>query len=425
MALNKLDNRQFLYGCLGIALVVRLCIMPFFAHVDLFSEYRRVLFALEHGHLLDNSHRILVYYIEIAFAWLSTWFIPVEAALFHLPDPTQSTASLNDYRYFLNDPYVYRYLFFFKLPYLLFDLATALLIWRFIDNPTGKRIALLLWLFNPLTIFATYIFGRFEVISLFFLCLTAYQLKQHKVLLAALTFGVSLWCREINLLFLPILLIAVIDPKDSVLRNALIIGICLAIILSLMLLPDTLLPALGGNLQLFLDPATARSTESLNKLLSLGYHWFYPVVIGLLAVVIYTWESLHLEHAERFVVGSGLMLLVYFAFNVHSIQYAAWLMIFPVLAISYNSKVVIPFVGLWLAWLVLWLLKTDGGVFTLFLAAPLSIDFMSMGQFPRYFNQHIATPELTLGQAIAIMRSVFATVLAFLAYRLIVRRAPQ
>lgn len=421
MLLSKLDNRQFLFGFLGLAIIVRLCLMPFFAHVDLFSEYRRVMFAIENGHLLDNSHRVLIYYIEIVSAWFGTWFIPVDYTLFHLTDPSQSTSSISDYRYFLNDPYVYRYLFFFKLPYLIFDVATAVVIWRFIDNPALKRIALLLWLFNPLTLFATYIFGRFEVISLFFLCVTAYQLKQHRLLLASVLFGLSLWCREINLLFLPVFLIALIDAKDAWFRNAIVVALGAAIVLVIMMLPDALLSAVGGNLELFLDPNTARSTETLNKLLQLGYYWFYPVVIGLFGVLIYTWECLQQEQAERFVIGSALLLAVYFAFNVHSIHYTAWLMIFPILAINYNAKMVTPMIALWGAWLVLWLLKTDAGVFTLFLEAPLNQDFMHMGHFPSYFNAHIATNELSLYQTIQIFRSIFAATLGFMAYRLITR----
>ena len=96
-------------------------------------------------------------------------------------------------------------------------------------------------------------------------------------------------------------------------------------------------------------------------------------------------------------------------------------MIFPILAINYNAKMVTPMIALWGAWLVLWLLKTDAGVFTLFLAAPLNQDFMHMGHFPSYFNAHIATNELSLYQTIQIFRSIFAATLGFMAYRLITR----
>jgi len=50
------SNKQFLLIALGLAVFARFLAMPFFAHVDLFSEARRVYFALENGYLLENSH---------------------------------------------------------------------------------------------------------------------------------------------------------------------------------------------------------------------------------------------------------------------------------------------------------------------------------------------------------------------------------
>ena len=418
---RNLDNREFLLVFVGLALLLRLLLMPFFAHVDLFSEYRRIVFAIENGHLLDNSHRLAVYYIEMLFAWIATWFIPITDGLFALPDPTQSTAGTTDYGFFLTDPYVYRYLFFFKLPYLIFDLATAALIWRFVDDVRLRRLALLIWLFNPLTLFSTYIFGRFEVISLFFLCLTALNLKHHRYLLGALSFAVALWCREINLLFAPFFLLSVIDIKEHWFKNGIIIGLASLIIIAFVVLPAHIITAFGGNTQLFLDPETARSTDALNKLLSLGYHWFYPIIIGIMALLFYAWEMLDRPHAERFVISCALVLFVYFAFNVHSVHYAAWLMLFPILSIQYGARVIMPCIALWFAWLVLWLLKTDAGVFTLFLAAPLHTDFIGTGVFPNFFNAHIASGQFDLYQAIQMMRAVFASVLGYFAYRLIKR----
>ena len=150
-------------------------------------------------------------------------------------------SNLVDYGFFLNDPNIYRHLFFFKLPYLLFDIATAFVIWNFIDKPEYRKIALLLWLFNPLTLFSTYIFGRFEVIGLFFLAASAFQLKNDRILLASILFAVALHCREINLLFTPFLLLAVMDFKDPWLRNVITVSASLLVISIILLLPLSLI----------------------------------------------------------------------------------------------------------------------------------------------------------------------------------------
>ena len=230
LTIKQLNNRQFFIAALGVAVLLRLLLMPFFAHVDLFSEYRRVFYVLQNGLYLENSYRFVTFSIEFVFAAFSQLFINVTEGLFHLDDPTKSTASLTDYHFFLTDSNVFRHLFFFKLPYLIFDLATAVVIWRFIERPEYKKLALLLWLFNPVTLFATYIFGRFEVFGLFFLALTALRLKQDRLLLASITFGLALLCREINLLFVPFLLLSQIDFKDHWLRNALILSISCIIV---------------------------------------------------------------------------------------------------------------------------------------------------------------------------------------------------
>jgi hypothetical protein len=391
--------------------------MPFFAHIDLFSEYRRIFYALDND-IFSNTHRVVTFYIELIFAWLMQIFVPISEATFYLPDPSKSTASNQDYLLFLQDPYIYRYLFFFKLPYLLFDLAVAWVIWNFMDKAEPKRLAVLIWLFNPLTLFATYIFGRFEVFSIFFLAVTAWQLKSHRIFLASLAFAISLHCREINLMFAPFLLLAVIDFKDPVWRNLMVLGLCACIIFVVLLLPDWLIPSFG-NTNLFVDPSQNFQHDATQKLFSLGYYWFYPIIFGLVGVAVYNWESGAKSHAERFIISAALALFVYFAFNVHSVHYASWLVLFPILSIHYNKHVIVPFLVLFIVWVLMWLLKTDAGVFTPFLAAPLSPELIGPGHFPSYFNEKLATPSLSLGRAIESSRTLCAASMAFFAIRLI------
>jgi len=423
LTIKHLTNRQFFIAALGFAIVLRMALMPFFAHVDIYSEYRRVFYVLQNGLLLENSYRYVTFSIELIFAAFSQLFINITDGLFHLTDPKNSTSSLADYHYFLNDPNIFRHLFFFKLPYLIFDIATAIVIWRFIDKPEHKRIAVLLWLFNPVTLFATYIFGRFEVFGLFFLALTALQLKQDRLLLASVMFGLALLCREINLLFAPFLLLSQIDFKDHWLRNAVMLSLSSLIIAAVVSLPDWTLTALGGDTSLFIDPDATAKVDPIKRLLSLGYYWFYPIVVCLAALAVYTWETGERSHAERFVIASSVTLFIYFAFNSHSVHYSAWLVLFPILSLQYGRRIVLPFLLFFGIWLVLWLLKSDGGTFTLFLAAPLTREFVGLGHFPSYFNQNIATADLTLYQAIQLVKSLYAVVMGFFAYRLIASRA--
>jgi len=417
---KSLSTQQFLILAVGCAIVLRLLLMPFFAHVDLFSEYRRVMYALDNELYFSSSHRVVTYYIEMFFALLSKLFIPASDTAFFLDDPSKSTSSVRDYFLFLQDPHIYRYLFFFKLPYFIFDLSVAAVIWRFVDNIVYRRIALLLWLFNPLTLFATYIFGRFEVFSIFFLALAALQLKSHRVVLASLCFAVALHCREINLIFAPFFLLSLIDFKDNFWRNVIVTGFCTILVVLLYLLPDWLIPKLGDT-SLFVNPEAEH--ETFQKLFAMGYYWFYPVIFGLAGLAIYAWEIGNRDHSERFVVTAALSLFIYFAFNVHSVHYASWLVIFPILSMQYGRKVVLPFLVLFIVWVTLWLLKTDGGVFTPFLAAPLSFEFIGVGHFPTYFQMNLATDTFMLHQLVEVVRTLFTLSMIFFCYRVMGRFA--
>ena len=220
------------------------------------------------------------------------------------------------------------------------------------------------------------------------------------------------------MLFAPFLVIAIIDFKDPPLRNIIVVATSVAIILAVYLFPHWLIPKLG-NTSLFIDSSQNFEGDAFNKLFSLGYYWFYPIIIGLSATAIYAWEIGHKDHDQRFVITAAMALFVYFAFNVHSVHYASWLVIFPILSLQYHKKVVLPCFVLFAIWIILWLLKTDAGVFTPFLAAPLSADFLGVGHFPSYFNSHLATQSFTLHKAIEITRSLFAVCMAFFCYRLV------
>ena len=210
-----------------------------------------------------------------------------------------------------------------------------------------------------------------------------------------------------------------IDFKDPALRNLVVVGSSALLIALIFLFPNWLFPKLGGDLSLFVDASADLSSDAFAQLLSLGYYWFYPVIIGLATLAIYGWEIGDRSHAERYVLCCAVALFIYFGFNVHSVHYAAWLTIFPILSVQYGKRIVLPFVVFSMAWIVLWLLKTDNGVFTLFLAAPLSSDFIGRGYFPSWYTQHIAPIGIPLYDAIQMMRALFLVVMGFFTYRLL------
>ena len=68
----------------------------------------------------------------------------------------------------LNNPAIFHHLFLLKLPYLFFDLGVAFLLLKFFGQAKQKKLALLLWLFNPLALYTSFMVSQFDIIPVFF-----------------------------------------------------------------------------------------------------------------------------------------------------------------------------------------------------------------------------------------------------------------
>ncbi len=76
-----------------------------------------------------------------------------------------------------------------KLPYLLFDLLIGFLLLRWFASKKQALLAFTLWMFNPISLYATYMMGQFDIIPTFFIVLSIYLIAKNKLYLAALALG--------------------------------------------------------------------------------------------------------------------------------------------------------------------------------------------------------------------------------------------
>lgn len=76
-----------------------------------------------------------------------------------------------------------------KTPYLIFDLLIGLLFLKLLPVRKESILAFTLWMFNPVSIYATYMMGQFDIIPTFFTILSIYLITKHKLNLAALALG--------------------------------------------------------------------------------------------------------------------------------------------------------------------------------------------------------------------------------------------
>lgn len=81
------------------------------------------------------------------------------------------------------------HLLLLKLPYLIFDLLIVFLLCKLFNSEKEIKLAVILWMFNPINLYATYMMGQFDIIPTFFIVLSLYFSFKNKLALAALALG--------------------------------------------------------------------------------------------------------------------------------------------------------------------------------------------------------------------------------------------
>lgn len=84
------------------------------------------------------------------------------------------------------------HLLLLKLPYLIFDILTAIFLAKLFDGRKEKILAFSIWVFNPINLYSTYMMGQFDLIPNFFVVLSLYFLKYKKLSLASLSLGAGI-----------------------------------------------------------------------------------------------------------------------------------------------------------------------------------------------------------------------------------------
>jgi len=99
------------------------------------------------------------------------------------------------------------YLLLLKLPYIFFDFGVAIILYKYFKKAKTKYLAFLLWLFNPVTLYATFCMGVFDIIPVFFTVLSAYYLKKNKLGYSALFMGIGIAFKMYPIFLLPFIIL--------------------------------------------------------------------------------------------------------------------------------------------------------------------------------------------------------------------------
>ncbi len=196
--------------------LLRLILMPITLHPDLwghsFTAYfftqEKVLNIYEHLANLPTDHPLvknmgvsdifiyppLTYFTFGVFRLLVS---PLSDSNF-IPWLWSNLGSVHKY------PLLYRQLFVYKLPYLFVDVGAAYLLAGLFKNPKRKKLAFALWMFNPLTLYATFMMGQLDILPTFFVISSLYLAKQNKPAWVMVSLGLGGAYKMFSLLLIPL-----------------------------------------------------------------------------------------------------------------------------------------------------------------------------------------------------------------------------
>jgi hypothetical protein len=395
-------------------LVLRLLLMPISLHPDLWGHsFTAYFFAYEgrwniYDHLasLPPDHPLVknfgvedvFIYPPLAYYTLGLFRILVKP----FTDPGFIPWLMENLDQVYSYSGLYRHLFFFKLPYLFIDLGLAWLLAGLFTQPKKKKLAFCLWLFNPLTLYASFLIGQLDLLPTFFTVLAVYLALKNRQEWALVSLGIGGSYKMFPLLLVP--LAALILAKKLGRRLKL---------LALGFLPFLILaiPFLSSKAFRYMVLLTPKS----QKMLFMGWpvsgaEVVYPFL--LLLVVIYflaCYSKKRLSLAGSFL---AVLLLVFSVTHYHP-QWFLWVTPFLIWELVENKfKHLFLTLGLFLSWLVITLLFESSLSFGLF--NPLWPALVQAPSLALFLNNY-----LDVFQFKSLVRSLFAGASLFLSWRLL------
>lgn len=96
-------------------------------------------------------------------------------------------------------------LFLLKAPFMVFDFAALWVLGKLFEDKDKGFFAQILWLFNPVTIYASYMVSQFDVVLVFFVLLALVFYSKQRTLLSAVSLGLAAAVKAFPILLLPFL----------------------------------------------------------------------------------------------------------------------------------------------------------------------------------------------------------------------------
>lgn len=282
---------------------------------------------LQPGEILDDLP--MTYYLALPINIVSKWMTT---------DQTEKTFLLS-HNLLFGKPEMWGYLIYIKLPQIVFDLALGILLTLSVISDKRKKV-LLLWIFNPMTLWATAAIGQIDIYVAFFIALTWFFLKKNKLGLAALSLGFGIASKSSPLIILPFLIgVAKSWPERIKLVAIAIIPYLVVVI--------PYLPSQEFRKNALLASQLDKSFYARLPLSGAEGVIIVPVIILALSMIYFSRS----RDIKDFLIYSITALLLTLSFTHFHIQWFLW--VTPLLIIylieNWKEKMVLPVFGLTIA----------------------------------------------------------------------------
>ncbi|MFZ1023267.1 MAG: hypothetical protein WAN87_03950, partial [Thermoplasmata archaeon] len=189
-----------------VGLAIRVVLLPLFASVDLLSNAFVTTVLVNQHQLIVTNDPPPIFYIEGGLDLLFHPLISSQFGTFFSLGPSFTPSSAPE-ALAAQTPGINLFVSILKLPFLAADLVIAFVLPRFFGNPRTAYLALLLWWFNPISIYVSYMVGQFDVIATAFLILAFYYLRSNRDVWCLVAFAFAIFFELYAIVLVPFLLI--------------------------------------------------------------------------------------------------------------------------------------------------------------------------------------------------------------------------
>lgn len=322
--LKQTNTKQRVLLILLIGLLIRIPMMPFLAHEDLYLTYGRSYGMAFEGKAIFSENQQFSHLVQaINLKIYDIFFAPEQLLPLPLPDKDIKEREVIDSGVIFENPMLKFNIFWMKIPYLLFDLGTFYLLWLIVKREKSNWQAMAWYWLNPVFIFAVYAFARYESFPVFFLTASMLFTQMRQSKLGALSFGMAIIARSSILMLLPIYVLTTgKNLKDKILNSILAI-----LPYVLVLLPQYFTKEGGGSGELTWVTDGRHTNFVLSNFVKLDEETgIYIFIIGFVIIAYYAWQR-WVSVKEDMYDGAFFKLIVFMWFYATSFyhpQYLAW-----------------------------------------------------------------------------------------------------